>query len=100
MPKSRAPRVLFAPQADSYRDIDFGVEHVFLFQPLHQAVRDEFVVFRGAQVLGDVLEGEQKPLKIFIAVKCIDFGLGDVFAVALAKFEERGRLDCAFQVKV
>ena len=56
-------KILFAPEADSDRDIDFGVQHAFFFQPLHQAVGDEFVVFRRAQVLCDVLEGEQEPGK-------------------------------------
>src|SRR5205807_835509 len=42
--------ILLAPQADSDRDIDFGVQNVLFFQPLHQAVADEFVVFGCAQV--------------------------------------------------
>ena len=48
--------ILFAPEADSDRDIDFGVQHVLFFQPLHEAVSDEFVIVGRAQVLGDVLE--------------------------------------------
>ena len=76
------------------------MQNVFFFETLHQAVGDQLVVFRRAQVLGDVLEGEQETLEVFVAVECIDFGLGGAFSVTLAEFEQRGRFDCALKVQV
>ena len=92
--------ILLAPEADSDRNIHFGVQHAFFFQALHQAVGDEFVVFGRAQVLGDVFEGEQEAGEIFVAVERVDFGLRDAFAAALAEFEQRGGFDCAFEMQV
>ncbi len=76
------------------------MKNVFFFQSLHQAVSDEFVVFHRAQVLGDVFEGEQKALKIFVTVQCVDFGRRDALAVALAEFEQRGWLDRALEMQM
>jgi hypothetical protein len=52
--------ILLAPEADADRNVNLGVQNVFFFQTLHQAVGDQLVIFRRAQVLGDVLEGEQE----------------------------------------
>ena len=52
--------ILLAPQADADRNVNLGMQNVFFFQALHQAVGDEFVIVWRAQMLGDVLEGEQE----------------------------------------
>src|ERR1700691_4680629 len=88
-------KILLTPEADSDRDVDLGVEHVFFFQPLHQAVSDEFVIVDSAQVLGDLLEGQQEPLKIFVAVECIDLGLGGTSSVAGSIAPSRCRCNSA-----
>ena len=44
--------ILLAPEADSDRNVNLGVQHVFFFQPLHQPVSDQFVIvwqFAGAR---------------------------------------------------
>ena len=52
--------ILLAPKADADGDDHLGVQNVLRFQPLHQAVGDELVVFGSAEVSGDVLErGEE-----------------------------------------
>src|ERR1700693_1131267 len=76
------------------------MKNIFLLQALHEAVGDEFVIFRRAQMLGNVFEGEQEPLKVFVAVERIDIGLSDAVAVTLAEFEQGVRLDCALKMEM
>src|ERR1700688_365860 len=76
------------------------MKNIFLLQALHKAVGDEFIIFRRAQMLGDVFEGEQESLKVFIAVERVDFRLRDPVAVTLAEFEQRRRLDCALKMEM
>jgi hypothetical protein len=76
------------------------VQDVFFFQALHQAVDDQLIVFRGAQVLGNIFESEEKTWKILVAIKLIDFSLRDEVATALAKFKQRCRFDRTLKVKV
>src|SRR5262249_27698726 len=53
-------KVLLAPQAHTYRRKDLGVQNIFCFQFLHQAVGDQFVIVAGLQVFRNVLERNQK----------------------------------------
>ncbi len=92
--------ILLAPEADANRNVNLGVQNILFFQALHQAVGDEFVIVRRAQMLGDVLEGEQKPREIIVEVELVDLGLSDAVAVLAAEFEKCGGLDCAFEVQM
>ena len=92
--------ILLAEKADADRNVDLRVQHGFFFQPLHQAVGDEFVVVRATQVRTDGLEGHQKTLEIGVAVQRLDLGQRGAFAVELAEFEQRRGLDRALQVQV
>jgi len=76
------------------------MQHVFFFEALHQPVGDEFVIIRSSQVLRDVLERKQEAGKIFIPIKCIDLGLRNAFATPLSQFDQRSRLDRAFEVQM
>jgi len=51
-------------------------------------------------MFGDVLEREQEAGKIFVAVECIDLGVGNAFAAALPQFHQCGRLDRALEMQV
>src|ERR1035438_7443921 len=92
--------ILLAEQANAHRDIHLRVQHVLFFQSLHQAVGNELVVVRAAQVRADGLEGHQETLKIGVSVKRLDFGEGRVVAMEFPKFEQRSRFDRALQVQV
>ncbi len=92
--------ILLAPEADSDRNVNFGMQNVFFFQALHQAVGDELVIFWGAEMLGDVLEGEQKTWEIVVKVELVDLGLGDAVAVVAAEFEKCGGFDCSLEMQV
>src|SRR5580693_3009952 len=92
--------ILLAPQADSDRDVNLGVQHVFFFQTLHQPVGDQFVIVRSSQVFGDVLERKQEARKILVAVKRIDLSSGGAFAMALPQLEESCRLDRTLEMQV
>ena len=56
--------ILIPPQADSHRNVDLGVQNVFFLQLLHEAVGNEFVVLRRAQMLGDSFEGHQETVEV------------------------------------
>ncbi len=60
--------ILLAEEADADRNVDFGVQHVFFFQALHEAVGDQFVVVGTAQVRADRFEGHQETLEVGVAV--------------------------------
>src|SRR5208283_1554605 len=92
--------ILLAPQAHSHRNVNLGMQNVFFFEPLHQPVRDEFVIVRRAQVFGNVLESQQKAGKIRVAIELIDLSLVDTLAAPPAEFEQRSRLDCTLKMQV
>ena len=92
--------ILLAKQADADRNVDLRMQHILFFQALHQAVGNEFVVVRAAQVRADRFEGHQKTLEIGVAVKGLNLGQSGVLAVQLAEFEQRCGLDRAFEMQV
>ena len=55
--------ILLAEQADADRNVDFGMQHGFFFQLLHQPVGDELVVVRPAQVRAHFFECHQETWK-------------------------------------
>ncbi len=93
-------KILFAPEADSNRNVNLGVQNTLFFEALHQTVGDDLVIFRCADVLGDVLKGEQEAREIVVEVQLIDLDLINKVAMAPAKFEKCGGFDCAFEVKM
>ena len=91
---------MLAPKIHPDRKEHFGVQDILRFQLLHQAIRDEFVVFRSAQPSGDSLEGHQEASEVGVLIK-----LGNLFEcalgpVALLQFEQRVRFNRAFEMKV
>src|ERR1019366_2799072 len=95
--------ILLAPQADAHGNDNFGVKDVRGFQPLHEAVRDEFVVVGRAQVSGDMLESFEEAHEVGEVVQLFNFGergASAFHAMALAEFEESGRLDRAFKMQM
>src|SRR5579862_1365085 len=93
-------KILLAPQADSHGDVNLGMQNALFLQPLHQAVGDQFVIFRSTKVLGDVLEGEEKSGKVLVAVKRINLRRSYGFATTPAQFEQCGRLNRALEMQV
>ena len=51
-------------------------------------------------MLGHVLEREKEAREVLVAVELFDFGERSPLAVALAQFEQSGRLDRAFEMEV
>ena len=93
--------ILLAPQADADRNNHLGMKNVLRFQPLHQPVCNQLVVVGRAQVAGDIFKGDEESGKVPEVVKPFDLGKrGVLFAVAVAEFEQRSRLDGAFEVEV
>src|SRR5581483_556768 len=92
--------ILLPPLADSDRNIHLGVKHVLRFELLHQAVGDEFVVAGGLQVLSKCLERHEESKEILVLVERFGLGKSARLAMSLAQFDEGGRRDRAFQVKV
>src|SRR6266404_788099 len=66
--------ILLAPEADADRNNHLGMQNVLRFQPLHQPVRNEFVVFSGAQVPRHILESRQEAREVFVVVEPLHFG--------------------------
>src|ERR1700683_2573957 len=92
--------ILLAPQANANRNVDLGVQNVFFFQPLHQAVSDELVIVCSSQVLGDVLERKQEAGEIFVAIEGVDLGACRPFTAALPQLKQSGWLDRALEVQM
>src|ERR1700732_4441870 len=93
--------VLLAPEADTDRNNNLRMQNVLRFQPLHQPVSNQFVVFRGAQVSRHIFKSRQESREVFAVVELIDFGeRGSVHAVTLPQFEQRGGFDRAFEMQM
>src|SRR5215831_900830 len=92
--------ILLAPQVDANRDVDLGVQDIFRLELLHQAIGDELVVSGSLEVFGDGLEGHQESGEVGVAVDGFDFFERAELAMTGAEFEEGGRVDGAFEVKV
>ncbi len=76
------------------------MQHVLCLQVFHQAVGDEFVVVGSTQPFGDGLECHQEAGEVGVLVKFSDFFERSLLAVALLQFEQRARLDRAFQMQM
>src|SRR5207302_1681890 len=68
--------LLLSPQAHAYRNVNFGVQNVFRFEPLHQAISDQLVVVWALQVLSNGLEGHEEAAEVFELIKLFDCGKG------------------------
>ncbi len=82
------------------RDVNFGVENVFRFQLLHEAVGDELVVVGTAEMLADGFERHEEAGEIGVVVKLGGFGEGGAVSVALAEFEQSGGFNRALEMQV
>ena len=83
------------------RDIDLCMQHVLRFELLHEAVRDQFVVFRCPQKFADCFEGEQEPGEVVIRVnflRLLDRGMRN--PAPFLQFDQRRWLDRTFEVEV
>ena len=77
------------------------MKHVLRFQPLHQPVSNQLVVFRSAQVSRHILESREEAGKVFVVVELLDFGERGAFhPVPLPQFQQRGRLDRALEMQM
>jgi len=93
--------VLLAVQTDADRDVDLSMQNVFGLEPLHEAMCDEFVVCGRLQVLGDGLEGHEKPGEVGILVELLSVGeCGSFQSVTVLDFQQGGRVNRAFEVEV
>ena len=93
--------ILLPPEADTDRDKNLGMQDILRLQPLHHPVRDQFVVFRGAQVLGNILERAEKTCEVRVAVKPLDLGEGSaVLPMTLHQLDQGRRLDRTFQMEM
>src|ERR1035437_3595678 len=100
-PLENRREILLAPEADADRNHHLRMKDVLRLQPLHQPVSDQLVVFRGAQVAGNILESHEEAREVLKVVELLDFGeRGPFHPVTLAQFEQRGRLDRAFEMQM
>ena len=90
--------VLLAVETHSNGHVDFRMQGVFFFQVLHQAVRDEFVIIRPAQVGAHFLEGHQKTLEVGVVVERLGFRQRGSVAVPLAEFQQSCCVDRALEM--
>jgi len=94
-------KILPAPQAYADGDKYFRVQNILRLQALHQTVRDEFIILRRSQMLGDAFEGHQECLEIGIPVKGLagrEIRAGH--AMALAQLQQGCWLNRTFQMQV
>src|SRR5260370_11517045 len=93
--------VLLAPEADTDRNNTLRMQNALRFQPLHQPVGDQLVVFRRAQMSRHVFESRQETREVFVVVKLLPFGeRRTIHRVTLPQFEQRGRLDRALEMQM
>ena len=76
------------------------MQHRLLFQPLHEAVRSQFVIIRPAQMRTHRFERHQEALKIRVPVQRLDFGQSSAITMALAEFEQRRGIDRSLQMQM
>src|SRR5205814_8005778 len=92
--------IQLAPQADPYRDINLSVKHVLRLELLHQAIRDQFIIFGSSQVFGEGLESHQEPGEIFVLVKRFRLGKAAMFPVLAPEFDQGLRSDRSLEMQV
>src|SRR6202162_715536 len=93
--------ILFAPETDTDRNNNLRMQNVLRFQPLHQPVSNQLVVFRCAQVSGHILESCQETRKVFVVVELLHFGeRRTIHRVTLPQFEQRGGFDRALEMQM
>src|ERR1700674_697388 len=93
--------VLLAPEANTDRNNDLRMQNVLRFQPLHQPVGDQLVVFRRAQMSRHVFESRQETREVCVVVKLLPFGeRRTLHRMTLPQFEQRGRLDGALEMQM
>src|SRR5229473_6461611 len=91
-PLENRGEILLAPEADADRNNNLRMQNVLRFQVLHQAVGNQLVVFRSAQVSRQILESREEAIEVFVVVKLLDFSeRGPFHRVTLAEFQQRGR---------
>src|ERR1039458_8130774 len=95
--------ILLPPQADAHGNDHLGVKNVGRFQPLHQAVGDEFVVVGRTEMSGDILESLEETHEVGEVIQLFNFGergAGALHAMALPELEQSGRLDRALKMQM
>ncbi len=91
-------RVLLAQEHHAGRERDFGVDDVLGQQAFGSFAGDKGVIFGGAQVRGDPFVGLDEGDEIVRRVARGDLAWFDRIAVAGCQFDDRGRLDGAFEM--
>src|SRR5262249_24528836 len=92
--------VLLAKQAHADGNIDLGVQNVLSLQPLHQSIRDQFVVGGSCEVFRDVAKGNQEAREVRVLVELLYVSQRTREAVGLLDFEQGGRLNRTFEVQM
>src|SRR5579885_1408629 len=93
-------KIQLAPKTHANGNIHLGVEHIFRFKLLHEAVCDQFVVVWCLQVFSQRLECHQEAGKIFVLIECFDFCERALFPMSLAEFDQRPRRDRPFEMQM
>src|SRR5215831_11239782 len=83
--------VLLAKQAHADGNIDLGVQNVLSLQPLHQSIRDQFVVGGSCEVFRDVAKGNQEAREVRVLVELLYVSQRTREAVGLLDFEQGER---------
>src|SRR5580698_4414214 len=77
------------------------MQNVLRFQPLHQPVSDQLIVFRSAQMSRHIFECREESREILIVIKLLDFGEGrSIHPMTLPKLEQSRRLDGSFKMQM
>src|ERR1019366_1958051 len=100
-PLENRGEILLAPEADANRNNNLRMQNVLRFQALHQPVSNQLVVFRSAQVSCYILECREETREVLVVVELLHYGeRGPIHPVSLAQFQQRGRLDRAFEMQM
>src|SRR6266446_7596841 len=66
--------ILLAPEANTDRNNNLRMQNVLSFQPFHQPVRNQFVVFWSAEMSRHILKSRQEACEVFVVVEPLHFG--------------------------
>src|SRR5229473_8053368 len=73
-PLENRGEILLPPEAVADRNNSLRMQNVLRFQPLHQPVRNQFVVVRGAKMSRHIFKGREEAGEVFVVVELLHFG--------------------------
>src|SRR6267378_552246 len=99
-PFNNCTEILLTPQADANGNVNLGVQDILCCELFHEAISNQFIIFRRLQIFGDRLEGHQEATKILILVKQFDFWKCAGLAMALPQLKPGCGINRAFEMEM